>query len=317
MAAIDSLSLPALLDQIKVSFSREGGAVGDRYFVQVLQSEKIIGLEYQTKFWWHRVLTEAFFDLFTETLTAIMSRAFRQGWPDDRENYAYALITFVTLFRTMRAADVMAVNGYRLDGYAHLRGVMDQILSIAGVANGLTTFLGTLGVADYPKDRQWTEAEFEKTVPNKMKVEKALLDKLMGSDSGLSKPCVAALRHWDRMFNRQVHGGLWTLFSEMKHWVGRRDASASLLPRANDDGDAMFVNQSDRLHWMAHRLLPTLQVEGREFNSDWGERWRILDATFRKVGEGLPEASKPLANAIAELVDTKFRFGPHTLYVER
>jgi hypothetical protein len=79
----------------------------------------------------------------------------------------------------------------------------------------------------------------------------------------------------------------------------------------------MFINQSDRLHWMAHRLLPTLQVEGREFNSDWGERWRILDSTFRKAGEGLPEAGKPLANAIAELVDTKFQFGPHTLYVER
>ena len=111
--------------------------------------------------------------------------------------------------------------------------------------------------------------------------------------------------------------GLLTFISEAKHWFSRRNASVSLTPRTIDDDDSMFVNQSDRLYWMTHRLLPTLQVEGREFGDAWSERWRIMDAAFRRTSEELSGMGKRLADAIVELVDGRFRFDPGTYYVER
>jgi hypothetical protein len=304
-------------ERIQAAFSTQGGSVGERYLLAILQAEKAIGREYQIKFHGHRLLTEASFDFFVETLTAVANRIRQQGWPEHRENYFDTVLAFVTLLRTMRAADMLAVGGYRLDGYAHLRGVMDQIIRIVGVANGWTTFSGVHGVAGYAKDRKWTEAEFEKIHANKVKVEKEIHRKLIGSDSGLSQRSIEALRNWDRMFDKQVHGAQWTFISEAKFWVGRHDASVSLAPRMIDDDDAMFINQSDRLHWMAHRLLPTLQVEGREFGNAWGERWNVLDGAFRQMSEALSRMGKPLADAIIELVDVKFQFNPGTYYVER
>ena len=40
-----------------------------------------------------------------------------------------------------------------------------------------------------------------------------------------------ALRRWDWMFDKEVHGGLLTFISEAKHWFSRRNASVSLTPR--------------------------------------------------------------------------------------
>jgi hypothetical protein len=270
-----------LQERIQAAFSTQGGSVGERYLLPILQAEKAIGRRYQIEFHDHRLLTEASFDFFIETLSAVASRIQQQGWPE-RKNYDGAMLAFVTLLRTMRAADLLAIGGYRLDGYAHLRGVMDQILPIVGVANGWTTFSGVLGFAGYAKDRKWTEAEFKRIRQSKVKVEQEIQRKLLGPDSGLSQRSIEALRNWNWMFDKQVHGGLWALVSEAKFWFGRHDASVSLTPRMIDDDDAMFINQSDRLHWMAHRLLPTLQVEGREFGNAWGERWNVLDAAFRQ-----------------------------------
>ncbi len=122
-----------------------------------------------------------------------------------------------------------------------------QIFRIVGVANGWTTFQALLGVAGYTKDRKWTETEFEKIHPNKVKVEKEIHRKLLGPDSDFRQASMDALRHWDWSFDKQVHGGRWTFFSEARYWFGRHDASVSLIPRMIDDDDGMFINQSDRL----------------------------------------------------------------------
>ena len=107
--------------RIQTAFASEGTAVGERYLLNLLQNEKSIGVEYQLKFQGHRLLTEAFFDFFAETLTIVVGRVSSEGWPEQRENYALYVLAFVTLFRTGRAADILAVSGYRLGGYAHLR----------------------------------------------------------------------------------------------------------------------------------------------------------------------------------------------------
>jgi hypothetical protein len=303
-------------DQVQAAFAGKNEAVGERHLAPILFVEQQIGRDFRNKFQGHRLLAEAFFDLFAETLTTVIGGIWRDGWPEQREDYTFYLPAFVTLFRTLRAADILAVGGYRLDGYAHLRGGMDQIIGIAGVANGLTTFRSLFGVAGYAEGRSWTQAEIDRIRPNKIKVERDLHRKLLGPDSGLSQPAIDSLLDWDRAFDKQVHGGLFTFASEAKHWFGRHDASASLTPRMDDDDDAMFVNQSDRLQWLAHRLLPTLQVEGREFDNAWSERWTVLDDAFRLMNDALTRMGKRTADAIAELVDAKFHFDRQTYYVE-
>ncbi len=102
-------------ERIQAAFSTQGGSVGERYLLPILQAEKAIGREYQIKFHGPRLLTEASFDFFIETLSAVASRIQQQGWPE-RENYQNAVLASVTLLRTMRAADMLAVGGYGRTG---------------------------------------------------------------------------------------------------------------------------------------------------------------------------------------------------------
>jgi len=68
---------------------------------------------------------------------------------------------------------------------------------------------------------------------------------------------------------------------------------------------------------MVARLLAFLQLDGRQFDEEWGQGWGVMDDSLRFVEDGLHRIGKNIAGAFAEMIDVKFRFDPSTRYIER
>ncbi len=97
------------------------GVVGGRLLPAIMRMEESCGANYVLTYKGHRALTDSFLDFFAVTLDDVASKAKNHGWPKEMPYYSICLASFLTLFRSMRAAEIVAVNGYPLDGYALLR----------------------------------------------------------------------------------------------------------------------------------------------------------------------------------------------------
>jgi hypothetical protein len=93
---------------------RHNGVLGDRYFGPVMDMEPQIGGVFVEKYYGHRVLTDSFMDFFGETLSKQREYNEQKGWPKDRPYYVTCLVMYLTMFRSLRAAEVAALNGYPL-----------------------------------------------------------------------------------------------------------------------------------------------------------------------------------------------------------
>ena len=98
------------------------GVIGGKILPSTMKQERICGSYYIKKFHGHRVLADSFLNFFAVTLRSAAEGHSKHGWPDHLY-YPICLVEFVSQFRGMRAAEVLALNGYPLDGYALQRNL--------------------------------------------------------------------------------------------------------------------------------------------------------------------------------------------------
>ncbi len=102
-----------------------------------------------------------------------------------------------------------------------------------------------------------------------------------------SANAIFEINRWNQMFNWESHRGLMTFFRETELLA---DASVkqsfSLHPSYDEMAVGMFVNRSNEVSWMIHRVLPFLQTEDMTFSDTWVSRWELLDRSFRMMLEG-------------------------------
>jgi hypothetical protein len=94
------------------------GVLGGKFLSGTMQLEEAVGQLFVRKYHGHRLLTDAFLDFFAETLQTQLAFHSQHGWPSNEPNYALTFLMYLTTFRTVRATEVLSVNGYPLQGYA-------------------------------------------------------------------------------------------------------------------------------------------------------------------------------------------------------
>jgi hypothetical protein len=101
------------------------GVIGGRILPSTIEQERICGSYFIHKFVGHRILADSFLDFFAVTVRSAAEGHSKHGWPSDHPYYPICLVEFVTQFRGMRAAEVLYLSGYPLDGYALQRDLKD------------------------------------------------------------------------------------------------------------------------------------------------------------------------------------------------
>lgn len=303
-------------DELTATFS-VGGVVGGGLLPGILEGERLVGGEFALEYVGHTKSMDSLFDFFAGTLTELTRFLQSHGWPAEK-HYVVMHLMYVTLFRTFRAAEVVAHNGYFFHAYSALRSVKDQAFAIAAVANKNTSTGDMFG---------WTEANaatnaagtgMDQVVKKRMKAENEAEDFLCGEKSGLSTEHQRELLRWSRMFNWQAHRGMMTYGDELGRLMGEVEERREfdLRPVRGEQAEAMFINRCHEMGWIVIRLLPFLQTEGRVFTSDWKKKWDMLDRTFTIFNAEFTALGKPLGEAFAAMVAAKFNFNPDTRYSE-
>lgn len=300
-------------DELTAMFA-VGGIVGGDLFPGILEGERIVGADFAREYAGHTKAMDSLFDFLAVTLTLLTRFMHEHGWPAHK-HYAVMYLMYLTLFRTFRAADVLAKNGYFNHGYSILRSVKDQAFAIAAVANKLTSATEIFGWTEGDGTITAGNVDMERIVKTRMKAEKEAEDFLYGQKSELSEDHQGELLMWSRMFNWQAHRGMMTYSDEMGRMLeGKGDFD--LRPVRGESGEALFMNRCHEMGWMIIQLIPFLQVEGRVFSDDWRKKWDMLDRTFTIFNTEFTKLGKPLGKAFAAMIEAKFHFSPETRYSE-
>jgi hypothetical protein len=253
-------------------------------------------------------------DFFAITLRSAGEGHSRHGWPE-HPYYSICLVEFITQFRGMRAAELLSVNGYPLDGYALQRNLKDQAIFLGAIAGGISSFPALYGLKE-PTSTPWTKQD-QRAALNRRKVEEKLIfSKMIGKNSGLDAAHLEALSQWNELFHMQVHGGRLSAMREIRSWLqDKKDFAVG--PRMDDDSFAMYMNRFTEIAWMALRSLPFLQTEKIYFNDEWQHQWGVLDNALRISVEGLGSLGKKIAPAFIAMIGQKFANFPASRYIER
>ena len=216
------------------------GVVGGRLLPAVMKQEKICGAHFVHKFHGHRVLADSFLDFFAVTLRSAAAGHDARGWPA-HPYYVPCLVEFLTQFRGMRAAEILSVSGYPLDGYALQRNLKDMAIFIGSIVGGISSFPWLYGLKTPPTSRPWSEKDHRNVRNSRRDEEVRILDQMIGTNSGLGAENIKALQQWNGPFNMQVHGARLATTREVDAWL-QNHKSFAVGPRIDDDGSAMYMN---------------------------------------------------------------------------
>jgi hypothetical protein len=297
---------------LKDNFSHNG-LIGGRILPSTMEQERICGAYFIQKFHGHRVLADSFLDFFAVTLRSAGEGHINHGWPA-HPYYPICLVEFVTQFRGMRAAELLSVNGYPLDGYALQRNLKDQAICLGAIVVGISSFSALYGLREAPST-PWTKQDQRVVLDRRKSEEKKIFNEMIGKSSGLEAVHLEALTQWNNLFHLQVHGARLSRMHETFAWLQEKKDFA-VGPRMDDDGFAMYMNRFTEIAWMTLRSLPFLQTETIHFSDEWQHQWQVLDDALRISVEGLGSLGKKIAPAFIAMIDSKFATSLAFRYVE-
>ena len=289
------------------------GLIGGRILPSTMEQERICGAYFIQKFHGHRVLADSFLDFFAVTVRSAGEGHIKHGWPA-HPYYPICLVEFVTQFRGIRAAELLSVNGYPLDGYSLQRNLKDQALFLGAIVGGISSFPALYGLNDSTVT-PWTKKDQQAALNRRRDAEKRILSQMIGKNSGLDATHLEAIMQWNNLFHQQVHGARLSTMREMFAWLQEKKDFA-VAPRMDDDGFAVYMNRFTEIAWMTHRSLPFLQTEIIHFSDEWQHQWQVLDDALRVSVEGLGSLGKKIAPAFIAMIDSKFATSPASRYVE-
>jgi hypothetical protein len=290
------------------------GILGGELLLQTMHLERLVGEHFVRKFHGHRLLTDAFVDFFGETLQTQLAFHAQDGWPSNEPNYPLTFLMYLTMFRTVRATEVLCVHGYPLQGYALQRSIKDQVFTLWAIANNMMGFNELFGWQEGLTLGATRTEDNRKIAANRMKAERKIRSVIIGKESGLSEETQDELLNWDLLFNVETHRGLFTLFTALDDTLkGKLDVVG---PSPDEKNEAMFVNRSNELNWMILRLIPCIRRNEIIWDSEWPKKWDLLEESFRMMNQGLADLGKKIPSAHLEMIEMKFKFGLDRYYIE-
>jgi hypothetical protein len=307
--------------QLEAMFTRDGVRTWE--LVSVRTAEAFYEQFVESACYTHTTLVDSFLCFVIETVN--LARAVYPARPPGTggNHYGLKMGDYVSLVRSIRAAEALFRNGYPLDGFGEIRDVHEQAVLLAGVASGLTTFARVNGLdalRPIGPDTGSTIENARKRYAQFLSIRRArrveqrnVIGRITGEQSGLTPDTIFWLAIAQEMFNLEVHGSRLTATEHQEWLMGH--GPLPIDPKPKRGSISIYVNRCEEACWMWHRLLPLLQLRPRMFGASWVERWGILDESFRFQADMLTKMNKPIGAAIIELLDTKFAFGPDSVHV--
>jgi hypothetical protein len=252
-------------------------------------------------------LADAFNSLFLETVERLNSESRPKVKQQLSDHYPLFVPRLVTAFRVLRAAENTAFDGYPLQGYTLLRNVFDDNVLTAAALQQITTFYAIEGVDPKAKVDPKTPIDASAILGARRRTEFAVTRVMVGADSGLSAVAREDLAKLNRLFDFETHGARLSLTHAMNWMQGR--GGLEVTPKFDENGFAIFANRYCEIAWMTHRLLPQIQPPDAMFAGDWGDKWAILDDSFKMIVESLSTSlGKTVGSSFVEFIETKFPF---------
>ena len=256
---------------------------------------------YVLQFKGYLALSRAFMCFVLETIERINTECHPKITKPLPELYALFGLRLAHDFRSLCAAERVAVDGYPYHGYTLLRNTFDNLVLTSAAFQGFANLYHILGIFPGKEIDQHSIRQLRKAT------ERAARLVMTGKRSGLLQGIIDELAEWDTLFDYETHGGLLSL-THGQGWL-RQIAPLHWLPNFDETAFSMFMNRSSEIGWMAHRLVPLLQPPGIPLPDTWVEKWRLIDQSFEFVTESLTrQCGKKIGTVIIEFVEKKFPF---------
>jgi hypothetical protein len=268
----------------------------------VISSELQFQHDLQEKYSLHLLLNKSFQKFFLETIDSINFWLMNNRPKHELFNVIFVL--YIAMFRRFRACEKLLLHGYPLSGYALLRDLKDIAIFLGGIAHNLTTFNKVFG---YIGRSAVSDQKARKRRQKIKKEEQRIKDWMLKKDSGLPTETIENLMAWELLFHEEVHGSKFTFYGELNRWMESSKVPSS-GPVWDEAGLAMYLNRSSEVCWMILRLLPFIQPVRNVFSTEWRDRMKILDNSFRYVEEDLLKNGLQFADAFIQFIDSKFNF---------
>ena len=260
-------------------------------------------------------LMDSFLKFFIETIHLAFSKIEESGWPKELKEYPNILVYFVVSFRNFRVCEILCAYGYPFDGYALLRNLKDRTIFIAAIVHEMTSLRAVLGLSTIEEQSSGSEEKW-RDIHNRRKTEQIrILNEMIRNRSGLPEEDISELNVWEQFFHEEVHGSLLSFGSDIRSWIetGRRP---DIYPSFDTTGIAMYINRVCEIAWLFTRLFPFLQITENSFGSEWFEKYKVLDESFRHTEEQLFSIGKVIGRVFINFVEEKFSFPDPFFYRE-
>lgn len=217
------------------------------------------------RFYGPNLLAESFLDFFLTTIELAIEWVRQHGLPSTHQYYSPILLLYITNFKRLRAAEILFLKGYPLQGYALLRDLKDQAIVVAAIMNGLTSYRAISGEGD--------PVTMKKIKWRRKKEEQKVRASLLREESGLDKNHQDELERWEELFHLEVHGSRLTSAEGIDWLLG--NARLSIGPTQQESSIAMYMNRFSEIGWMLLRTFPFLQVEPLALGEKWAKEWKV------------------------------------------
>ncbi len=246
-------------------------------------------------------LSDAFKCFFLETVELINPASRKNMTEPLSELHEIFVTRLIYSFKSLCGADRIAICGYPYQAYTLLQDVFNDLVLSSAALQKITDFYSVDGVTP------GKPVDIAQVRELRKRTEFDICQKMTGKESGLTQQTQDELSNWDALFHSEVHGVHLSLAATLGFMKGTELQPA--LPRFDAEQFAMFVNLYFEVCWMAHRLIPALQLPGVSLSQEWMNKWAVLDNALEMTVQALtvPHGNK-IGAAIVELVKTKFPF---------
>ncbi len=280
-------------EELKAAFRGPTGVNGERIF-RLSQAEQECAEAGIHRFKNYAFLADAFFDFAVQS-TDIVSVPMRVY-------HVLRIPLFVSSVSRLRSSYVVFWKGYFFDAASLLRGCFENSVHLCADAHGWSS-IGSwfdFGDLDLKKPRREVDREVRKQRQGR---DRAVEAKVFRAESGLSTADQDELATMVSLMHSHVHKTEMHLV-HLSLEAQQNNQVASLCPNWNDLQASHYPNVFLAIAWMFVRLLSHAVPEQRR-SATWTT---ARDALEKSLRYHFQTWDKPLAGAIARLVDANFAF---------
>ncbi len=289
------------LKRLDETFSGESKIIGES-LLPFIELENKYEDYFIKKFQGQDIILNSFEGFYIDTLKLVANLSRQRSLS---EILKFMTAMHVVSFRRFRAAHIVFLKGYPFDAVSLLRGLFECVLEIAAIGHNVVSVNDIYEALFDGNRKTLTEKQqIKKIRDHSIKVQQKINAVMIGKDSGLTQEIIENISVWKWLLHNSVHKSFSAMATQCGQFL-KGESRLSLLHDVDDKQAAFYMNISCEIAWMLLRTFPLLQSYTDEFGHDWGNKWKVLDDSFRERDMGL---AKDLPNAIKIFIEEKLNF---------